>query len=121
MSKHLLCADDSATMQKVVAECTLELVSLGKGSAVLAFEPANAQRHLPHVRTRALEAIGGVVESIDALAKGKAREIDPGVLDSLKGLGGILSKRVRTIEWSAAVPGQRRRLRATTSASRRPR
>ncbi len=106
------------TIQKVVAECTLELVSLGKGSAVLGFEPANDQRDLPHVRTRALEAIGGVVDSIDALGKGRDREIDPGVLDSLKGLGDVLKgRRVKTLQLSAAVAGQRKRLRATFNAN----
>ena len=97
------------TIQKVIAECTLELVSLGKGSAVLGFEPASHDRHLPAIRTRALEAINGVVESIDSVAKGKDTQVDPGVLDSLKGLGGVFTKRVKAVEWSAApVPGRRR-------------
>lgn len=106
------------TTRKVLAECTLELVSLGKGSAVLAFEPSNDQRDLPNVRTRALAAINGVVESIDALARGKDREIDPGVLDSLKGLGEVLDrKKVKQVQLVAVVPGQRRKLRTAFNAS----
>jgi hypothetical protein len=101
------------TIQKVVAECTLELVSLGRGSAVLGFDPASHDRHLPAIRTRALAAINGVVESIDAIAKGKDTNIDPGVLDSLNGLGGLFAKRVKAVEWSAAALPGKRRLHAT--------
>lgn len=49
---------------KVLHECTLELVSLGKGSAVLGFEQAKSQPTLPQMKTLGIDAIAMVGEAI---------------------------------------------------------
>lgn len=88
---------------KVRAECTLELVSLGKGSAVLSFEQAKDQPHFPAVVNLGKEAIAKVGETIRKMGRGDTEGIDVGVLDSLKNLGELFDNGVRTIDW--IVPG----------------
>lgn len=98
---------------KVLSECTLELVSLGKGSATLGLEPAKAQAHLPHCSGLGDEAIVAVTKAISDLAKGKKSSIDPGVLDSLHNMGAVFDDGVRSVQWIVRASPGRKRLVAT--------
>lgn len=101
------------TSEKVRHECTLELVGLGKGSAVLSFEPAKPQTVFPGITTLGLEAVEKVGETIAALSRGETREFDPGVLDSLNKMGEVFEKRVRAIVWIVPRHGTHKQVRAT--------
>lgn len=88
------------TTELVRMECTLELSSLGRGSATLGFDLTKPQASLPDMAALGEQAILGVVEAIDMIAEGRPRAVDPGVLDSLNGLGQVFDReRVRSIEW----------------------
>lgn len=94
---------------KVAHECTLELVSIGKGSATLGLEPARTQPPLPHLSGLADDAIVAVAEAIDHLASGSSASIDPGVLDSLRHIGQVLDDGVASVQWTVrARPGRKR-------------
>lgn len=94
---------------KVVNECTLELVSLGKGSATLGLEPAKAQARLPHFTGLGDEAIVAVTKAISDLSKGRESSIDPGVLDSLRNMGAVFDDGVKSVQWIVrAAPGRKR-------------
>lgn len=101
---------------KVQHECTLDLVSIGKGSATLGFDPAKPQASLPHMATLASEAIATVAGALDAFSKGKDANIDPGVLDSLKSMGELFNNGVRTIKWIVPARAGKRRITATFNA-----
>jgi hypothetical protein len=101
---------------KVKDACTLELVSLGKGSATLGLEPARAQAHLPHVSGLAEDAILGVTQAIADLSEGSAAPVDPGVLDSLRSLGQVFDDGVTSVQWIARPGHGRKRLVATFDA-----
>lgn len=98
---------------KVRAECELEVVSLGKGSAVLGFEQAKSQRDLPKLAGLGQQAIAAVVTAIDAMSRGKEEAIDPGVLDSLRSMGELFTNGVRSIEWVVPRRQGRGRIAAT--------
>ena len=96
---------------KVRLECTLELVSLGPGSALLAFDKARPQANLPAMANLSDDAIAMVGEAIGALGSRKAVDIDidPGVLDSIKSMGELFRNGVTSIQWIVpARPGRRR-------------
>jgi hypothetical protein len=96
---------------KVRLECTLELVSLGPGSAVLGFDTARPQANLPAMANLSDEAIAKVGEAIGALGSRKAVDIDidRGVLDSIKSMGELFNNRVTSIQWIVpARPGRKR-------------
>jgi hypothetical protein len=101
---------------KVLHECTLELVSIGKGSATLGFDPAKPQPSLPHMANLGSEAVATVAAAIAALSKSKSVDIDPGVLDSLKSLGELFGNGVRSIQWSVRAQAGRKRITATFNA-----
>ena len=102
---------------KVRHECTLELVSLGKGSAVLGFEQAKPQPNLPPMGSLGEEAIATVAEAIRTVGKGRARNIDPGVLDSLKSMGELFGNGVRSIQWIVPARAGRKRISATFNSN----
>ena len=102
---------------KVRLECTLELVSLGKGSAVLSFDQTRSQPSFPQMRSLGEEAIAGVGEALRALAKGERKDIDPGVLDSLRSMGELFGNGVKSIRWIVPARPGRRRISATFNAS----
>lgn len=84
-------------------ECTLELVGISRGSAVLSFDLAKPQ--LSMGPTVAFDVVSEVVRTIEDLGTDNDREYDPGVLDSLNGLGEVFERgSIRTIEW--LVPGR---------------
>jgi hypothetical protein len=98
---------------KVVQECTLDLVALDKGSAVLAFEQSKAQAAFPQMPTLAVDAVAKVGEGLQSLSKGRAIQIDPGVLDSLRSMGEVFGNGVRSIEWIVPAQAGRKRIAAT--------
>lgn len=101
---------------RVEHECTLELVSLGPGSAVLAFEQAKPQPNLPMYggpSNLGEEAVVGVASAVKALATDVATEIDLGVLQSLGSLSDVIGRRVRRIEIRVPSAPGRRSIRAT--------
>lgn len=98
---------------KVVDECTLELVSIGKGSATLGLEPAKAQAHLPQFTGLGDEAIVAVATAISHLSKGRKSSIDPGVLDSLRNMGAVFDDGVKSVQWIVRAGPGRKRIAAT--------
>lgn len=96
----------------ILEECTLELIKVGKGSTTLEFAFARPQMRIAEMEAEALgaQAISEVVASIKSLANGNRKAIDPGVLQSVYSLSGIVAegKRVNKIEWSAPGRGRRR-------------
>ena len=96
------------TIDKVRHECTLDLVSLEKGSAVLGFDQAQPQQDLPAMRGLGMDAVSKVAGAIASLGRDGNAEIDPGVLDSLNKMGELLHNGVDAIEWIVpAQPGHR--------------
>jgi len=100
---------------KVRLECTLELVSLGPGSAVLGFDKARPQANLPGMTNLSDEAIAMVGEAIGALGSRKAVDIDidRGVLDSIRSMGELFSNGVTSIQWIVPARSDRKRIAAT--------
>lgn len=100
-------------LAKVEEECTLELVGLGRGSAVLCFEQAMPQPNLPVYGGRHAnlgeEAIAGVADALRLLALDEDAPVDPGVLQSLGNLSSlVIGRRVRRIDWKVPRrPGRR--------------
>jgi hypothetical protein len=98
---------------KVHEECTLELVSLGGGSALLGFDPAKSQQSLPYMATLGEQAVVRVSEAVRALSHDEPLEIDPGVLDSLRNMGELLNNGVRSIKLIMPARPGRKRIEAT--------
>lgn len=109
------------TLDRVRHECTLDLISLGKGSAVLGFDQAKPQPNLPAMTSLGLEAIATVGKVIAGLGRDRATEADPGVLDSLNKMGEPFGNGVRSIEWVVPAQPGRRRIRAIFNARVRKR
>jgi len=96
----------------ILEECTLELIKVGKGSTTLEFAFAKPQTRIAEMEALALgaQAISEVVASIKSLGNGNRKSIDPGVLQSVYSLSGMVAegKRVNRIDWSAPGQGGRR-------------
>ncbi len=96
----------------VKEECTLELVGISRGSAVLSFDLAKPQ--LSITPTLAVDVVSEVGRTIGDLYEDTDRNYDPGVLDSLRGLGEVIDRgTICSIQW--IVPrrvGQKKRLSA---------
>jgi len=100
-------------LSKVKDECTLELIGIGEGSALLQFGFAKPQIPLPYPDT--LSAGGAVIEEVTAVLKclGNGNElqemqIDPGVLESLNNLGSLMDQgRISEIEFIVPRSGKR--------------
>lgn len=101
---------------KVRAQCELELVYLRRGSTRLGFGLAAAQQTLRPMVTMSTEAIAGVGEAIERAARGEFDETDVGVLDSIRNLGSVLGRKIRSLEWIAPGRGQGKRKRRTIAA-----
>ena len=101
------------TTEKVRDECTLELVGISKGSAVLTFEQAKPQPVFPVMPSLGIEAIEKVGLAIDSLAKGRGDDVDPGVLSSLNKMGELFQNGVKSVEWIVPRHGRHRSVRAT--------
>lgn len=94
-------------------ECTLELTGIGEGSTVLDFGMAQHQRVLEFLDTSTFgtEAVTELASSIKSLGNGNKKEIDPGVLQSLYGLGNIVQpKHITGIEWIAPRHGKQKQI-----------
>ena len=97
---------------EVYDECTLALVGIEEGSTVLPFRLAKPQQMLPMPGAAAFgeEVIREVVRTVKRLGSSRNRlEFEPGVLQSLRGLGEILGKKqISRIEWTVPNrPGAR--------------
>lgn len=101
---------------KVRQECSLDFVSIGKGSATLSFDPSKPQQTLPRMRTLSDDAIVAVAEAVAAISKGTRVEVDPGVLDSLKNMGALFGNGVRSIKWIVPARPGRKKVAATFNA-----
>lgn len=81
-------------------ECTLEFVGISKGSAVLSFDLARPQLSIPLQRTVGGEVVLEVQRILEDLKADRDRDYDPGVLDSLNGLGEVFDRgSIEAIEW----------------------
>ena len=79
----------------VQQECTLELTGITKGSTTLPFSLAKPQPISElGMTTFGMEAVEGFAATIDAIGtNGNTKDVDPGVLDSLKTLGEVFEKK----------------------------
>lgn len=106
-------------------ECTLELLGIREGSAVLPFGLLKPQMPLDFSRVTTLgaEAVAEVAEAVEALEAGRTRPIDRGVLDSFQNLGEVFDqKRVSTIQFVVSKRvAKKRRVEATFNATVRKR
>jgi hypothetical protein len=108
----------------ILEECTLELIGIKEGSTTLEFAFAKPQIRIAEMETEALgtQAISAVAASIKSLGNGNKRSIDPGVLQSVYGLGGIVEgRRISSIEWIAPARGRVKRLVASVTSTVRER
>src|ERR1051326_7337703 len=80
----------------VVDECTLELVSIKKGSTTLNFVPLTDQKTLPGVEGRRTEAIDGVAAALKSFSRerGNPPEVPEGIIDAFDKLGEVLDRGV---------------------------
>lgn len=93
-------------------ECTLELVGISKGSAVLCFDLAKPQLSMALAQIVGAEVVWEVGHTIEDLSADRDREYDPGVLDSLNGMGEVFDRgSVQSIKWVVpASSDQKKRL-----------
>ena len=110
-----------------VEECTLELFGISAGSTGLLFRYAKPQQPLPipDVKTFGADVLVKIAETIKDFerTKPRAREIEVGVLDSLRELSEVLEKK-RITRIGLSVPhhnGKRRTIRATLNTTVRDR
>ncbi len=82
-------------------ECTLELIEIRDGSTELDFGLAKPQMLLPDAKSFGSEVVHELADTIKSLGNGnKKTDLDPGVLQSIYGLGGITeSGRINTLKW----------------------
>lgn len=100
----------------VIAECTLELTGIEKGSSVLPFRLANPQQRIPGSMCFGEDVIvqvGQIIQDVGSRRKNVRTEYDAGVLDSLTRLGEVFGKKsICKIEWSVPASPGRKALRA---------
>lgn len=111
------------TTLQIREECTLELIGIKKGTTTLNFGITKPQIPLPFGDASAFgEVVAELASSIDSLGNGNRHEIDPGVLQSLYSLGGVLeTSRISEIEWIVPKRGNIRRAKATFNPAVRER
>ena len=82
-------------------ECTLELIGIRDGSTELDFGLAKPQMLLPDAKSFGSEVVHELADTIKSLGNGnKKADLDPGVLQSIYGLGGITEAgRINTLKW----------------------
>jgi hypothetical protein len=101
-------------------ECTLEVFSIGRGSAVVDFagpEPIPSPQQpldLGRIESLGETAVREIVTALRASKKARAHiTMDVGVKRSLQEMGGLLNNGVSSIEWIApAIRGKRSRIAA---------
>ena len=99
----------------ILAECTLDLIGVEKGSTVLLFGFAKPQMSIPQYDSLGKRAVSELAYSIRSLEDDNHREIDPGVLRSVYNLG-ALAESPDIAELKFIVPQDRgRALEATVS------
>jgi hypothetical protein len=103
----------------IQSECTLELVSIGKGSALLRFDLARPQIPLFQDQgSRAVEVVTELASMIKALGNGDRADISPGVLSSLYNLGSVTEgKRISKLSWILPGRGGHKRITAEITKS----
>jgi len=93
-------------------ECTLELIGIRKGSTNLDFGLAKDQMTLPfeEIRTFGAEVVEELADTIKSLGNGnRKQELDPGVLQSIYGLGSLMDTgRITELTWIAPKGGRKR-------------
>jgi len=99
------------TTELIRHECTLELFAIRKGSTTLEFGLAKAQMPLPFddVKTFGAEVVEELADTIKSLGNGnKKQDLDPGVLQSIYGLGSIVGTgRISELTWIAPKGGRK--------------
>ncbi len=94
-------------------ECTLDLVGIKGRSTILEFGFAQPQIPIPDAGTVGADAISELALSIKSLKNGKVKPIDPGVLQSVYNLAGMVEgKKVTRIDWLAPKSGRRKSITA---------
>lgn len=90
-------------------ECTLDLIGIREGSTELDFGLAKPQMSLPFADAKSFgaEVVHELADTIKSLGNGnKKTDLDPGVLQSIYGLGGITQAgRINTLKWIAPANG----------------
>ena len=93
-------------------ECTLELIAIRKGSTTLDFGFAKTQMTLPfdEVKMFGASVVEELAETIKSLGNGnRKRDLDPGVLQSIYGLGSVVETgRITELDWIAPKAGPKR-------------
>jgi hypothetical protein len=106
-------------------ECTLQLVGMEKGSTVLPFRLANPQQTLPMpgATTFGAHVIRNVATAVQQIGNTKQQhDFEPGVLDSLKAMGEVLSKRrISSVEWIVPASPGKKQIKAVFDARVRDR
>lgn len=97
-------------------ECTLELIAIKKGSTTLQFDFAKPQLPLDlDIDRFGIEVVGELANTIKLLGNGRSstRQIEPGVLQGLYGLGSASKTNgISDLEWIAPKAGTRKRVAA---------
>jgi hypothetical protein len=106
---------------KVRQECTLELVSIGKGCTVIGLDQAKGQPNLPSLGGLGADAIARVGETIQAIARKRANGVDAGVLDSLNKMCDLLDNGVKRIRWIVPAQAGKKKIEATINRTVRDR
>lgn len=101
-------------------ECTLELIGIRKGTTTLQFGLAKPQLTLAGIVSPGIEAVSELADTIASLGNDRKKEVDPGVLLALYGLGSLAEgKRISEIDWIPRASGKRKRI--VTSLTRKVR
>jgi hypothetical protein len=98
-------------MLVVYKECTLELTGIKKGSTILPFTLAKPQQPLPIPETTNFghDVVRQVAEAVKTLGSRKSLKneyFEPGLLDSLREMGEVLTKDLVKIEWIVPSNGK---------------
>jgi hypothetical protein len=99
-------------------ECTLELTGIEEGSTILDFGIAQHQRviEFPDTTTFGTEAVAEVASAIKSLGNANKKDIDPGVLQGLYGLGNLVQpKHITSIEWISPKHGKTKKVVAAVN------
>ena len=91
-------------------ECMLELIAIRKGSTTLDFGLANPQMEFPYAEMRNFgsDVVRELADTIRSLGNGnKKSDLDPGVLQSICGLGSVVGAgRITELEWISPKSGR---------------
>ncbi len=100
------------TRAQIRHECTLELIAIRRGSTNLDFGLAKPQMVLPFEEARnfGVEVVEELADTIRSLGNGnKKQDLDPGVLQSIYGLGSVVgTDRITELQWIAPKSGRKR-------------